>query len=137
MIFTRPIFLITMCALALLSTSNFIIGIHICGKNLDTVSFLSHANNCQNKETNSSCSCGATKSEHCCNNEAIIHQASDSIFSPTYIHYKSPTAVGIDHSTIAVSEIVPTHQRLFAEHFNYDPPPLSRDLALIFLTLLI
>jgi len=114
--FTRTIFLMTMCVLVLLSTSNFVIAIHICGKKVRTVAFLSRVNNYQNRETNPICSCRTNKSEHCCRYEAIVHEANDSILSPTYVHHIPPTVIDVIYRAIVVSEIVPTHQTLFARH---------------------
>jgi len=120
-----------------MSTSNFIVGIHVCGKKVQNVAFLSHAAHCLDDDTHRFCSCHTSVSGQCCGDEAVVHKANELTSSTTSAYSAPPMLVAISQNSFAISEIIPTHQTLFSGRFNYDPPPESRDLTTIFLTFLI
>jgi len=124
----------TLICLALVSSTSFMVGMHICGGEIQNVALFSKAEGCEKERQLPPCHRHETP--ECCQNELIIHEGDDIQNTPTNVQVPALSFVAIEQPFVVLMEIIPattaTHQ-----HFNYDPPVRTCDLTVEHRTFLI
>lgn len=121
--------------LVLLSSSSFVIGIHLCSGQVQHVGIFTQAQVCEKESDVPPCHPVAKKT--CCEDQAIVHPGDDIKPSLSAIHIPAAQALDIANLHVVVSEIIPgtpLPQYLFAD---YDPPLRADDITIAHRVLLI
>lgn len=123
----RTISAILLATLVLVSSTSFVVGIHVCMGEISDVALLTKATKCA-METNVP-PCHRKMKSSCCEDETIIHNAGDVKASLTQIHVPDLAATTIDQPLVLISEIIPSTPGAHTRFYHYDPPLRSFDLT--------
>jgi hypothetical protein len=133
----RSILSIVLAFLVLLSSTNFMVGIHYCGGKVQNVAVFTPADECDMEKSLPPCHRKMMARTHCCDDEQVIHKADDQKISSAKIQLVIPIAVVANSVEVIVSEIIPSAALSHTQYYNYDPPLRSCDLTLEHQVLLI
>lgn len=115
-----------MAALLLVSSTSFMVGMHVCMGEVQSIAIFSKAERCAMAQNIPQCHRPAITP--CCDDETVIHEADD--FKVTAAEKQSvPLPVDIEPSLVLLSEIIPSISLLPADYYNYHPPIRSCDLT--------
>lgn len=124
--FFRIISSIAFCLLVLISSSSFVVGIHLCGGDIKDVTFFSKANSCANEKKMPPCH--RHESTPCCKDQTIIHQGQDIKRDTLKLQLSAIPVLHIGQSFVLVSEVIPSGP-FPLNNYNYNSPLLSTDLT--------
>jgi hypothetical protein len=114
-----------MATLLLVSSTSFMVGMHVCMGEVQSIAIFSKADGCPMEKNLPPCHRQMTAP--CCDDETVIHEADD--FKLTAAHQQvSPLATDVLPSLVLISEIIPSMPSSYPEYVNYDPPIRSCDL---------
>jgi hypothetical protein len=123
----RTIAAIFLALLVLVSSTSFMIGMHICMGDVQNIALFSKAEGCEMEQNLPPCH------QHlkapCCEDETVIHEANDIKADIAHIHIDGPSPIDLDHSLVFISEIIPSAPLSRIQYYNYDPPLRSWDLT--------
>ena len=123
----RTISALILALLVLVSSTSFMVGVHICMDEVKNVALFSKADGCEKEQALPPCHRHSTAP--CCDDETVINQADD-FKAPIGFHALSvPTPIHIEQPLIPISEIIPTTPLSLFRYHTYDPPLQSRDLT--------
>ena len=111
--------------LVLFASSNVMVGIHLCGGQIQNVALFGEADKC---ETEKLPPCHRHESIPCCQDETIVHSAQDFNDHVTQLNITPTQVVDLVHPSILLDEVI-SSESIFRFHHNYDPPLRSRDLT--------
>jgi hypothetical protein len=123
----RSISAVVLALLVLFSSTSFMVGMHLCMGEVQSIGFFSKADGC--KEEQSPPPCHRHTTVPCCDEETIIHQADDFKASMGHYHIAVPPSMESEQPRVLISEVIPTAPLSAVKYFNYDPPLLSCDLT--------
>ena len=130
----RTISTVLMAVLLLVSSTSFMVGMHVCMGEVQSIAVFSKAERCAMEQNLPPCHRHAVKP--CCEDETVIHESDD--FKVTAAQKLSaPLSVDVEPSLVLISEIVPSSPLLHADYYDYDPPIRSCDLTVEHQTFLI
>jgi len=129
----RSISAFLLALLVLVSSTSFVVGVHICMGKVQEVAFLSKADGCQMAKLPA---CHRT-SHPCCQDEVVVHKADDIKGSVVDFALQCPTPIDLAQASFIISEIIPTKQATSAAYHSYDPPLPSTDITVEYRVLLI
>ncbi len=129
----RAIGAILMAWLVLFSSTSFFIGIHLCMGDIQGVAFLSNVGTCAMEEQVPPCH--KPVQDSCCEDETVVHDASEVIKLPTVSLNAGYVAIDAGLPPIPLAEIVPSS--LVTNFPDYDPPLRSRDRTIQYRVLVI
>jgi len=112
----RSISAIILAIMVLVSSTSFMIGMHICMGEVQNVALFTKADGCEKEKSLHPCH-RHTKAP-CCEDETVIHKGEDFKASMAKVELTAPTSIYIDQPLVLISE-----------HYNYDPPLRSWDLT--------
>lgn len=123
----RTISSIAFCLLVVISSSSFMVGIHLCGGNIQDVALFTKANSCANEKKMPPCH--KHESTPCCEDQAIIHEGQDIKSDAFKLQLSAIPVLDIEQSFVLVSEVIPSAPFSRIKYYNYDSPLRSTDLT--------
>ena len=132
----RSISAILLAILVLMSSTSFMVGLHFCRGEVQSVSLFSKAPQCA-KEVQTAPVCHKHKKSDCCKDETVIHSGED---------FEGPVAKNIEVTpelffeiapSVIISEVIPAAEFTRADISSDDPPLLTPDFVLEYGALLI
>ncbi len=111
--------------LVLFSSSSFVIGVHLCGGQVQNMALFSKADGCEKEKQLPPCH--RHKSAPCCQDETIVHEAQGFKGDVTQLSIATAPVVDAAQPPVLVSEIIPSSAVSRAQYYNYDPPLRSTD----------
>ncbi|HYG04154.1 MAG TPA: hypothetical protein VD927_17025 [Chryseosolibacter sp.] len=124
----RKIFALVLAFLVLLSSTSFMVGIHVCQDVVQNIAVFTKADGCEMEKKVPPCHRHLTKP--CCKDETVVHEADDFQGSTDTIQSFTPLPLDIDQTLILIAEIVPSVILPKVKYLNYDPPLLPEDLTI-------
>jgi hypothetical protein len=123
----RSISAVLLAILVLVSSTSFMVGMHICMGHIQSIAVFSKAEGCgMDKDL---AACHQTMKTPCCEDDAVIHKAEDFKASAANFQLYVPVAIDIELPLVFISEIVPSSFISQIKYYNYDPPLRSCDLT--------
>ena len=131
----RAISAVLLAFLVLVSSTNFVVGVHICMGEVQNVALFSKADGCAMEKQLPPCH--RHTQAPCCDDETLIHEGADIKTSFENISFSAPWVFIIESQMLVLSEIIPPgHHQIIHTGF-YDPPLASVDRTVTFQTFLI
>jgi hypothetical protein len=119
----------------MLSSSNFMVGIHFCSGEIQNIGFLTEAEACEKEQSTPPCHRHTTTP--CCEDETILHHSDELKSSLSHVHAAAPLAMDMVDFEVLVSEVIPESPASRTPYFLYDPPGPSLDITITNQVLLI
>ncbi len=123
----RSILSFALAALVLISSTNFIVGMHFCRGKIKNLALFSKADGCDNEKQLPPCHRHETPS--CCQDEIVIHEGQDFKNSITEFNFFSPLITCLA-PPVLISELL-NNQSEKGGYTYYDPPIRTLDLNVI------
>lgn len=124
----RTISSILLATLVLVSSTSFMVGLHICMGEVQNVSIFSKADECDMEKNIPPCH--RKMQEPCCDDETIVHEGNEFKASVAHIQLSAPAPVDITTPAVLISEVIPAAPFARPPYYNYDPPLRSCDLTI-------
>lgn len=131
----RTILSFAFAMLVLFSSTNIMIGLHICRGEIQNIALFSKADDCEMEKRMPPCH--KQDSQQCCKDEAIIHSSQGFNAPPVDIASGPLVPVNIEVQPVLISEVIPPAPFSLASLYNYDPPLRAADLSVSFHVFLI
>jgi hypothetical protein len=122
----KAIRLLSATALALLvlvSSTSFMVGVHVCGGKVANVALFSHADGCENESVPP---CHRQMKSSCCQDETIVHQGDDFKASLAQFDHSTPEFILVSPHVVILAELI-SKTSAFSSYAIYDPPLPSCD----------
>jgi hypothetical protein len=123
----RSISAVLLALLVLVSSTSFMIGMHFCMGEVQSIALFTKADGCEKEQ--SLPPCHRHMKAPCCADETIIHEGDDFKASVANIHIVAPASIDIEQPAILISELIPTAPIARIQYYKYDPPLRSSDLT--------
>jgi len=123
----RPILSIALASLVLLSSTSFMVGIHVCGGEVQNVALFTKAESCEKEK--SLPPCHRHEQSPCCDDETVIHDGEDFNASFEKITVSPVFFVDVVQAHVLIADIIPATFLSKVKHFNYDAPLRATDLT--------
>lgn len=123
----RTISVVVLAFLVVLSSSNFMLGIHLCAGEVQDVAFLSKAEACEMELKLPPCH--RHLPAPCCEDETILHESEDLKIAATNFSLAAPLAMEPIGATVLVSEIIPSAPASRSTYAPYHPPLRWHDIT--------
>jgi hypothetical protein len=124
----KGISILAMVFLVLLSSSNFMIGIHFCSDEIQNISFLTKAEACEMERELPPCHRHMTAP--CCEDETIVHKGEELKNPVSALHIPAPLAMDLTNLHVILAEVVPAEPFAHASFCLYDPPLRWDDITI-------
>lgn len=121
----RTLSAVVLAFLVLVSSTNFVVGLHICMGKVENVALFTKADGCEMEKSQPPCHQNLKAS--CCDDETVIHKGEDLKASSITVHADAPFPVSDGQSFILQAEIIPESSIARTQYYNYDPPLRSCD----------
>jgi hypothetical protein len=122
----RSISAVILAIMVLVSSTSFMIGMHICMGEVQDVALFTKADVCEMEKSLPPCHRHAKTP--CCEDGSVIHKGEDFKASFSKIEITVPAAIDIVQPLLLISEIIPAAPTSRIKHYTYDPPWRSCDL---------
>ncbi len=126
---TRTISIVLLAMLVLTSSTSFMVGMHLCRGEVQSIALFSKADACQEEQKLPPCH--AHQTAPCCEDEAVIHNADDFNAIAAGFQISAPTSLEFEQGPVAIAEIIPAACERSRGYFDYDPPLPSPDLTIL------
>jgi hypothetical protein len=123
----RSILSAAFAILVLFSSSNFMVGLHLCGGHVQKVALFTKAEGCAMEKKMPPCH--KHMSKPCCEDETIVHTAQDFKVNTNQISIAAPPVLNIIQQPILIAEIIPTSIISVKHYAYYDPPIRPTDIT--------
>jgi hypothetical protein len=123
----RSISALLLALLVLVSSTSFMVGMHICMGEVQKIALFGKADSCH-AET-SSPKCHKHMKPACCQDEVVYHEGTDFNTSIGHINIMAPVPMDMHLPTVVISEVIPVSPIARTPYYNYDPPLRSCDLT--------
>ena len=124
----RTISILALVFLVMLSSSNFMVGLHFCSGEIQNIGILSKAEPCEKEQSQPPCHRHMTVT--CCEDETILHQGEELKPSVSHFYAAAPLPIDIVDLGILVSEVIPGSAISRSCYVLYDPPASSADITI-------
>jgi hypothetical protein len=121
----RPIAGVLLSFMVLVSSTSFVVGLHICMGEVQNVALFTKADGCEMEK--SLPPCHRHVKTPCCADETVVHQGDDFKASMAQIQIAIAASVDIEQAVVLISEVIPTAPLTRIQFHNYDPPLRSCD----------
>lgn len=111
--------------LVLVSSTSFVVGMHICMGSVYEVALFTKAEGCPMDKNIPPCHKEMKAS--CCEDEVILHEGTDFNGTASHVDVIVLAPIDIEQPAILVSEIIPVSPVAQFSSDNYDPPLRSSD----------
>ena len=123
----RHISAVLLAILVLVSSTSFMVGMHICGGEVQNIALFGKAESCQKEKALPACH--KHMKPACCQDELVYHEGTDFKGSIENIHIVAPASLDIEQSIVFISEVIPASPTARLQYYNYDPPLRTCDLT--------
>lgn len=123
----RYISAVILAIMVLVSSTSFMVGMHICMGEVQNVALFGKAESC--REEKAVPVCHKHMKPACCEDGLVYHEGSDFKGSVEHIHVSLPAPIDIEQPVVLISEIIPASPIAQFKYYNYDPPLRSCDLT--------
>lgn len=123
----RSISAVVLAILVMVSSTNFMVGMHFCMGEVQNIAFLSKADGCEKEK--SLPPCHRHEKAPCCEDETVIHKGDDLKSSIAQIQILAPAHIDLEVPLILIAEVIPSAVVSRIQYYNYDPPLRSWDLT--------
>jgi hypothetical protein len=123
----RTISVFALVFLVLISSSSFLVSIHLCAGKVQDMALFSEAEKCAMEQSLPPCHKHLTAP--CCDDETVVHEAEGFKASFIDISIAAAPAVDLHIADIILAEIIPATPTLTNNWQYYDPPLRSYDLT--------
>ena len=123
----RSISAVLLSVLVVVSSTSFMVGMHICGGEVENIALFGKAESCQKEKALPPCHKHMKLA--CCQDELVFHEGTDFKGSIEHHHIVIPAPIDIEQPAILISEVIPASPIARFQSFNYDPPLRSYDLT--------
>lgn len=126
----RTISAVLLALLVLVSSTHFIVGMHICMGEVQNVSLFSKADGCAMEKQLPPCH--RHNQAPCCDDQTLVHEGADLKTSFENISFVTPWVFIAESPMVVLSEITPSLTRQVTSTSFYDPPlpPVDRVVTL-------
>ena len=124
----KAISVFSLVLLVLVSSSNFMIGIHFCSGDIQNIGFLTKADVCEKEQKQPPCHQHLTAP--CCDDETIVHESDELKASPSYTQIASAPVMEIAELEVLISEIIPSEPFSRSPYHLYDPPLPTQEITI-------
>ena len=131
----RSILSAAFAVLVLISSSSFMVGLHLCGGQVQNVALFTKADGCEMEKKMPPCH--KPQSKPCCEDETIAHKGEDFKISLTEISISTGPVLDMELPAVMISEVIPSAPVSRTRYRNYDPPLRAADLTVSFQVFLI
>jgi hypothetical protein len=131
----RTIAAVTLACLVLISSTSFIVGLHICMGQVENIALFDHADSCQKEK--SLPACHKQMKPACCEDETVFHEATNFKASVERPEIVPPAPIDVEQPLVPISEVIPVAEISRTQYYNYDPPFRSSDLTVFLQVFLI
>jgi hypothetical protein len=124
----RTISALLLAFLVLMSSTSFMVGMHLCRDEVKSVAVFSKAGQCPMHQQKAPV-CPDHKKSDCCKDEVYVHEGDD--FKNSASNHEAPGPSFIVASTpfVFISDVVPSTGMSHDSFIQYDPPLYSCDLT--------
>lgn len=123
----RSILSLAAVMLVLFSSSSFMVGIHLCGGDVQNIALFAKADVCEMEKQLPPCH--KQEPKPCCDDEVIIHEGESFKVTSTEISFVSNSAIEMVIPEVLISEVIPSSPVSNSHYCNYDPPLRADDLT--------
>lgn len=123
----RSISAVLLAILVLVSSTSFMVGMHICMGEVQNIALFDKAESCQKEKALPACH--KHMKPACCEDELVYHEGTDFKGSIEQIHIVAPLPMDIEQPVVLISEVIPTSPIAQTQYHYYDPPLRSCDLT--------
>lgn len=124
----RAILAVFFALMVLVSSTSFMIGMHVCMDQVQNIALFSKADSCEKEQ--SLPACHREKKALCCEEQTIIHETSDLKASAAADHHAVvPAPTDLEQPLVLISEVIPSAAPDPYKYYRYDPPARSCDLT--------
>jgi hypothetical protein len=123
----RAIASVTLALMVIVSSTSFMVGMHICSGEIQKIALFTKADGCEKERKLPPCH--RQEKSSCCDDEAIVHEGEDFNASSSEVSIPPVSFVVIAPPAIILSEIIPVSYLPKVKHFNYDTPLRACDLT--------
>jgi hypothetical protein len=113
--------------LVLFASTNFMVGIHFCGGEIQNLALFGKAEGCPMEQNVPPCHKQMAAS--CCENETIIHNAEAFKGDVTNISLPETASINITQPPLLVAEVLPAFTTAGTRYSFYDPPLRTHDIT--------
>ena len=124
----RTISILALVFLVMLSSSNFMVGIHFCSGEIRDIGILAKAEVCEKEQSQPPCHRNMTAP--CCEDETIVHDGKELKPSVSHFHAAAAMAIDILDLEVFISEVIPASPTSRSAYVLYDPPGPSEDITI-------
>lgn len=126
----RAISITVLTFLVLMSSTSFMVGMHICGGEIQNIALFDKAEGCEKEKKLPPCHTHETPA--CCQDQTVVHKGDDVQSSVAKIQVPAPSVTDIEVPRVLLAITIPSTDSKQADYFNYDPPLRSCDLTVDF-----
>jgi hypothetical protein len=123
----RSISAVLLAILVLVSSTSFMVGMHVCMGKVQNIALFGKADGCQKEKALPPCH-KHTKPA-CCEDEVLYHEGTDFKASIEHIHVVAPIPMDIEATAILIAEVIPSALIARTHYQHYDPPLRAFDLT--------
>ena len=123
----RSISAVLLALLVLVSSTSFMVGMHVCMGEVQNIALFGKADSCEIEKALPACH--KHMKPACCEDETVYHEGTDFNGSIEHLHFVAPTPIDIAQPVVVISEVVPVSPLAKVKYCNYDPPLRSCDLT--------
>jgi hypothetical protein len=118
---------VLLALLALLSSTSFMVGIHICMGEVQNIALFGKADSCQKEKALPACHKKIKPA--CCQDELVYHDGTDFNGSIEHIQLVVPAPLDLEQPLLLISEVIPASPFAKLKYYQYTPPLRSCDLT--------
>lgn len=123
----RAISAIVLALLVMVSSTSFMVGMHLCMGEVQNIALFAKADGCEMEQ--SLPPCHRHIPSPCCDDDTVIHSSDDFKASATHHHAALPVPADVDQTLVLISELIPSAPLSRFKYYNYDPPLRAHDLT--------
>lgn len=123
----RSISAVLLAILVLVSSTSFMVGMHICMGEVQNIALFEKADSCQKEKALPPCH--KHMKPACCEDETVFHEGTDFKASIEHIHIEALFSVDIEQPLVLISEVIPAALIASIQYYKYDPPLRTCDLT--------
>ena len=123
----RSISAVILALLVLVSSTSFMVGMHLCMGDVQNVALFAKADGCEKEQSLPPCH-RHTKAP-CCEDETVIHESDDLKAAIAHMHVGVSAPMDLEQTLILISEVIPAAPLSRFKYYSYDPPLRACDLT--------
>lgn len=113
--------------LILVSSTSFMVGMHLCMGEVQSIALFSKADGCEKERELPPCHRHSTPP--CCDDETVVHNADDFRMVSAELHISIAAPTDLEQPLVLISEVIPDAPVESFSHLKYDSPLRSADLT--------